>query len=114
MRGYVVEALRELNYAVMEADDAAAALAIITQADLRIDLLLTDVVMPGMNGRELANRARGVMPNIRVLFMTGYSQDAIVHQGRLDPDIHLLEKPFRRETLAVRVRAILDPEIHLT
>ena len=113
-RGYVVDALRELGYSVMEADDAAAALAIITQADLRIDLLLTDVVMPGMNGRALADRARVVMPNIRVLFMTGYSQDAIVHQGRLDPDIELLEKPFRRETLAVRVRAILDPEIHLT
>jgi CheY-like chemotaxis protein len=99
-----------LNYAVVEADDAATALAIITQADLRIDLLLTDVVMPGMNGRELADRARVVMPNIRVLFITGYSQDAIVHQGRLDPDIELLEKPFRSESLAVRVRAILDAE----
>jgi PAS domain S-box-containing protein len=114
VRGYVVESLRELNYSVMEADDAAAALAIITQADLRIDLLLTDVVMPGMNGRELADRARVMMPNIRVLFMTGYSQDAIVHQGRLDPDIELLEKPFRSESLAVRVRAILDTEIHVT
>ncbi len=114
VRGYVVEVLRELNYYVMEADDAAAALAIITQADLRIDLLLTDVVMPGMNGRELADRARVVMPNIRVLIMTGYSQDAFVHQGRLDPDIELLEKPFRRETLAVRVQTILDPEVHVT
>jgi CheY-like chemotaxis protein len=111
VRGYVVEALRELNYAVMEADDATAALAIIAQADLRIDLLLTDVVMPGMNGRELADRARRVMPNIRVLFMTGYSQDAIVHQGRLDPDIELLEKPFRSEGLAIRVRALLDAEV---
>jgi PAS domain S-box-containing protein len=114
VRGYVVEALRELNYAVMEADDAAAALAIIAQADSRIDLLLTDVVMPGMNGRELADRARVVMPNIRVLFMTGYSQDAIVHQGRLDPDIELLEKPFRSEGLAVRVRALLDAEVDAT
>jgi two-component SAPR family response regulator len=78
---------------------------------LRIDLLLTDVVMSGMNGRELADRARVVMPNIRVLFITGYSQHAIVHQGRLDPDIELLEKPFRSESLAVRVRAILDVEI---
>jgi PAS domain S-box-containing protein len=114
VRGYVVEALRGLNYAVMEADDAAAALAIITQADLQIDLLLTDVVMPGMNGRELADRARVVMPNIRVLFMTGYSQDTFVRQGRLDPDIELLEKPFRRESLAVRVRSILDAETHVT
>ena len=61
-----------------------------------------------MNGRELANRARVLQPNIRILFMTGYSQDAIVHQGRLDPDIELIEKPFGRDTLAVRVRAMLD------
>ena len=111
VRGYVVEALRELNYCVKEAEDAAAALAIIRQTDLPIDLLLTDVVMPGMNGRELANRARALMPNVRVLFMSGYSQDAIVHQGRLDPDIELLEKPFRRERLAVGVRAMLDAAI---
>ncbi|HEY2403567.1 MAG TPA: response regulator, partial [Steroidobacteraceae bacterium] len=114
VRGYVVEALRELNYSVMDADDAVAALAIITEADLQIDLLITDVVMPGMNGRELADRARVLMPNIRVLFMTGYSQDAIVHQGRFDPGIELLEKPFRSESLAVRVRAILDSEIYAT
>jgi hypothetical protein len=113
VRSYVVETLRELNYFVLEADGATAALAIITQAGLRIDMLLTDVVMPGMNGRELADRARGVMPNIRVLFMTGYSQDAIVHGGQLAPDIELIEKPFHGESLAARVRTILDPNIHV-
>jgi PAS domain S-box-containing protein len=107
VRGYVVEVLSELNYRVLEASDAVAALAIITGSD-RIDLLVTDVVMPGMNGRELANQARGLLPSIRVLFMTGYSEDAIVRQGRLDPDIELIEKPFRRESLAARVRAMLD------
>jgi CheY-like chemotaxis protein len=114
VRGYVAEALRELNYSVIEAEDATAALAVMTHADLRIDLLITDVVMPGMNGRELADRARVVMPNIRVLFMTGYSQGAFVRQGRLDPDIELIEKPFRSDNLAVRVRTMLDAEIRVT
>ncbi len=114
VRGYVVEALRELNYSVMESENAAAALAILARRNMRIDLLLTDIMMPGMDGRELANRARALVPNIRVLFMTGYSQDAILHQGRLDPDIELLEKPFRSEKLATRVRMMLDAEIEAT
>jgi CheY-like chemotaxis protein len=108
VRGYAAETLRDLNYRVIEAHDATEALAVVAQDDVRIDLLLTDVVMPGVNGRELANQARALRPNLRILFMTGYSQDAIVHQGRLDPDIELIEKPFRRDTLAVRVRAMLD------
>jgi PAS domain S-box-containing protein len=108
VRGYVAETLRDLNYRVIEAHDSTEALAVLAQSDVRVDLLLTDVVMPGVNGRELANRARAFRPNLRILFMTGYSQDAIVHQGRLDPDIELIEKPFRRDTLAVRVRAMLD------
>jgi CheY-like chemotaxis protein len=107
VRGYIVECLRELNYNVIEASNATAALEVIGQPGARIDLLLTDVVMPGMNGRELANQARKIIPDIRVLFMTGYSQDAFVNQGRLDPDIELIEKPFITESLARRVRAML-------
>ena len=112
VRSYVMTALRELGYRVLEASDATVALETIGQSNMRVDLLLSDVVMPGMNGRELANRARALQPNIRVLFMTGYSQDAFVHQGRLDPDIELIEKPFRSERLAARVRATLDAEMH--
>jgi CheY-like chemotaxis protein len=108
VRTYVAETLRDLDYRVIEAADSTAALTVVAQSDVRIDLLLTDVVMPGVNGRELANRARTFRPNLRILFMTGYSQDTIVHQGRLDPDIELIEKPFRRDTLAARVRAMLD------
>jgi CheY-like chemotaxis protein len=108
VRGFVVEALRDLNYRVLEADSATAALATIARADRRIELLVTDVVMPGINGRELADQAKASQPNIKILFMTGYSQDAIVHQGRLDPGIELIEKPFRRDALAARVRAVLD------
>jgi len=111
VRGHVVEILKTLGYVVLEAQDAAVALTIIKQSGTEIDMLLTDVVMPGMNGRELANEARAMMPNMRILFMTGYSQDVIVHHGRLDGDIELIEKPFRSETLAARVRAMLNSKI---
>jgi CheY-like chemotaxis protein len=79
---------------------------------LQFDLLLTDVVMPGLNGRELADRAKAIRPHIKVLFMTGYSQDAIFHQGRLDPNIELIEKPFGSVALATRVRAVLDANLN--
>jgi len=108
VRGHVVEILKTVGYIVLEAQDAAVALTIIRQSGTDIDMLLTDVVMPGMNGRELANEARAMMPNMRILFMTGYSQDVIVHHGRLDGDIELIEKPFRIETLASRVRGMLN------
>jgi CheY-like chemotaxis protein len=109
VRGYVVGALRDLNYHVIEASDGAAALEIVARSAGRIDLLLTDVVMPGMDGSVLAHRARELMPDIKVLFMTGYSHNAFLRQGRLDPDIELIEKPFRSEDLAARVRAVLNP-----
>ena len=73
-----------------------------------IVLLLTDVVMPGMNGRKLAEAARARRPGIKVLFMTGYSRNAIVHQGRLDPGVDLIQKPLSSDQLAATVRRILD------
>ena len=76
--------------------------------DIHIDLLLTDVVLPGMNGRELARRAQVIRPGLKVLFMTGYSRNAIVHQGRLDPDVELIQKPITQDQLANRIRALLD------
>jgi CheY-like chemotaxis protein len=108
VREHVVEVLRTLNYAAIEAQDAATALAFIRENKTHIDMLLTDIVMPGMNGRELAEQARALMPNVRILFMTGYSRDVIIHQGSLDGDIELIEKPFRTEGLATRVRGMLD------
>jgi PAS domain S-box-containing protein len=111
VRRFVADALHELNYRVIEVEGADAALQALSRNDLPIDLLLTDVVMPGLNGRELAIRATATRRNIRVLFMTGYSQDTIVHQGRLDPDVALIEKPFRREILAAAVRRSLDSRI---
>jgi PAS domain S-box-containing protein len=111
VRSYVVETLRELDYRVIEADDGPAALTKLSEPNLQFDLLLTDVVMPGVNGRELADQAKAIRPHIKVLFMTGYSQDAIVHQGRLDPDVELIEKPFGSVTLAARVRSVLDADV---
>jgi FixJ family two-component response regulator len=70
--------------------------------------MLTDVVMPGMNGRELGRRAQEIRPGLRVLYMSGYSRNAVVHQGRLDDGIELLQKPVTQNHLASRVRDVLD------
>jgi len=107
VRAYSVAILRELGYRVLEATDAEQALQVLEGPD-RIDLLFTDVVLPGKNGRILADSARLLRPALRVLFTTGYSRNAIVHQGRLDPDVHLIGKPFTFDQLASRVRDIID------
>jgi two-component system NtrC family sensor kinase len=109
VRTYVVEALNGVGYRVLEAADAEAALAILA-ADAEIRLMLTDVVMPGMNGRALADAAKQSHPGVKMLFMTGYSRNAIVHQGRLDPGVALIQKPFSQDLLASRIRTILDTE----
>jgi CheY-like chemotaxis protein len=74
-----------------------------------VDLLFTDVVLPsGMSGAELAKEARSIQPDLKILFTTGYARNAIVHQGRLDPGVELITKPFSYADLAARVRDILD------
>jgi len=83
-------------------------LPILQQESARIDLLLTDVVMPGMNGRELGRRAQEIRPSLRVLYMTGYSRNAVVHHGRLDQGVELLQKPITQTHLAARIRDLLD------
>jgi PAS domain S-box-containing protein len=108
VRAYVVEVLRELNYNVLEAHDATAALAVMDRRGSRVDLLLTDVVLPGINGRELAQQMQGRQPDIKVLFMTGYSRNAIVHQGRLDPGVEVVQKPVTQVELSARIRDLLD------
>jgi signal transduction histidine kinase len=108
VRSYLVETLQDLNYRVREAADAATALALIDSEPFHIDLLLTDIVMPGMNGRQLADELLRRQHNIKVLFMTGYSRNAIVHQGRLDPGVSMLQKPLTEAMLAAKIRDILD------
>jgi CheY-like chemotaxis protein len=107
VRGYSVAILGELGYAVLEAGSADEALPIL-RSGRHIDLLFTDVVLPGASGRVLADSALQLRPGLKVLFTTGYSRNAIVHQGRLDAGVHLITKPFTFEGLAERVRDVLD------
>jgi len=93
---------------VLEAENAAAAIRLLEQEE-DIALLFTDVVLPGgTNGRALAEEVVRRRPSTRVLFTTGYTKNAIVHHGRLDPDIKLLGKPFTYSELASKVRALID------
>ncbi len=107
VRAYSAMILGELGYEVMEAADADTALEIV-RSSRRIDLLFTDVVLPGKSGRVLADAAAEIRPGLKVLFTTGYSRNAIVHHGRLDPGVRLITKPFTFEQLGTRIRDILD------
>lgn len=110
VREHVTAQLRDLGYQVVAARDAAEALGIL-KADAAIDLLFTDIVMPGgMNGRALADEARRIIPSLPVLFTSGYAENALVHNGRLDPGVDLLPKPYRRTDLAAKLRAVLRGE----
>jgi CheY-like chemotaxis protein len=107
VRGTVVEMLSDLGYRVLRARDAQSALAII-ESGMAVDLLFTDVVMPGpLRSPELARKARERLPEIAVLFTSGYTDNAIVHGGRLDEGIELLSKPYTREALARKIRHVL-------
>jgi signal transduction histidine kinase/CheY-like chemotaxis protein len=107
VRRATVELLGELGYRVLEAPDGESALAMLT-ADRPVDLLFTDVVMPGaISSRELARRAQARFPALAVLFASGYTENAIIHHGRLDDDVLLISKPYGREELASKVRSAL-------
>ena len=107
VRQYAAEILRDLNYQVIEAKDSASALRLL-DAEKKFDLLLTDVVLPGKNGRELANEVEARRPGTKVIFMTGYSRNAIVHQGRLDRGTELISKPLIEAVVARKIRQVLD------
>jgi PAS domain S-box-containing protein len=107
VRAYSVMSLTELGYRVLEARHAEAALSVL-ETDQHIDLLFSDIVLPGMSGRALVDRALELRPELKVLFTTGYSRNAIVHQGRLDAGVQLISKPFTFEQLGARVRDTLD------
>jgi CheY-like chemotaxis protein len=101
------DALDELGYAVLQAGDAAGALAILDQ-EPNIKLLFTDVVMPDVNGKKLAEEALRRRPTLKVLFTTGYTANAVVHGGVLDPGVQFISKPFTLDQLAGKVRSVLD------
>lgn len=107
VRHLSVDALRELGYTVVQASDAGQALTVLTLQP-RVDLLFTDVVMPDLDGRRLADKAREQRPDLKVLYTTGYTRNAIVHNGMLDADVAFIAKPFTIEQIALKVRQVLD------
>jgi signal transduction histidine kinase/ActR/RegA family two-component response regulator len=108
VRAYAKSALEDLGYRVLEASDAAQALRLV-EGEPRIDLLFTDVVLPGgTSGRELADEVVRQRPGLPVLFTTGYTRNAIIHHGRLDPNVNLLNKPFTQQDLARKIRQLLN------
>ena len=107
VREHVRTSLSAMGYKVVEAENAEKALKILEHST-DIDLLFTDIVLPGgMNGRELADAAREKQAGLKVLFTSGYSEDAIVHHGRLDTGVELLSKPYRRNQLSEKIRKVL-------
>ena len=107
VRMLVVDLLQDLGYAALEAGDGAGGLALL-QSDARIDLLITDVGLPGMmNGRQLADAARVGRPGLRVLFITGYAEAALLDNGRVGPGMSVLTKPFSIDAMAARIRELV-------
>ena len=107
VRAMVCDSLRELGYTALAAADAEEALQVLAGRG-EVSLLLTDIVMPGMNGRLLAEEARETRPELKVLYTTGFTRNAVVHNGVLDAGVNLIVKPFTVEQLAAKVREVLD------
>ncbi|MDR6887288.1 MULTISPECIES: response regulator [Variovorax] len=109
LRMIIVEVMRGLGYATLEAGDGAGALRILQSPRQRIDLLVSDVGLPGgMNGRQVADAARTARPGLKVLFITGYAENAVLSHGHLDPGMHVMTKPFEMDVLARRVKELIE------
>ena len=107
VRMLVTEVLEDLGYTAIEAADGPAGLQVL-RSNVRLDLLITDVGLPGgMNGRQVADAGRAVRPDLRVLFITGYAENAVVGNGHLDPGMHVMTKPFAMEALASRIKELI-------
>ncbi len=111
VRALASRLLKKRGYRVLEASDGHEALEIVEKQTEAIDLLLTDVVMPKMNGRELANRILQLRPNMRILYFSGYTDDSILRHGINAAGIHFLQKPFTPDTLARKVREVIDQKV---
>jgi CheY-like chemotaxis protein len=108
LREMIHEVLVDLGYEVLAAADGPRALELAAGREKPADLLLTDLVMPRMSGRELAEQLRNRWPRLHVLYMSGYTADVVARHGILEPGVHLLHKPFSMSELAQRVREALD------
>ena len=108
VRMLVAEVLEDLGYTAIEASDGPSGVEVL-RSDARIDLLISDVGLPGgLNGRQVADAGRAVRPGLRVLFITGYAENAVLGNGHLDPGMHVMTKPFAMTALATRIRAIME------
>jgi PAS domain S-box-containing protein len=107
VRDLVVEVLSDLGYRALEASDGPSGLRLL-QSSERIDLIVTDVGLPGLNGRQLVDQARLTRPALKVLFITGYAESATFGTGRLDPGMQMITKPFAIDALAARIRAMIE------
>jgi len=107
IRNLIVEVLQDLGYRALEASDGPAGLKVL-QSRQRIDLLVTDVGLPGINGRQLADAARETRHSLKVLFITGYAENAMLANGFLDPGMEMITKPFAVEALAARIRSMIQ------
>jgi len=107
IRNLIIEVLQDLGYRALEASDGPAGLKVL-QSRQRIDLLVTDVGLPGINGRQLADAARETRPDLKVLFITGYAENATLANGFLDPGMEIFTKPFAVEALATRIRSMIQ------
>ena len=114
VRGLAARVLKGQGYSILEASNGVEALNVVQKNEnTKIDLLLTDVVMPLMGGRELADKLRAKRPGIKVLFTSGYTDEAIIRHGSLDPDTAFTQKPFSATDLALKVREVLEePSLH--
>jgi CheY-like chemotaxis protein len=110
VRELVRDTLLGKGYKVIEAQNGEAGLKVSEEHAGTIHVLITDVVMPGMGGRELAQRVSAARPHIKVLFLSGYTEDAIIHEGVLEPGTAFLQKPFTLQMLSRKVREVLHGE----
>ena len=107
VRGLIIETLTALGYQAIEAADGPRGVEML-QSKRRIDLLVTDIGLPGLNGRQVADAGRALRPGLKVLFMTGYAENAALASGFLEPGMTMITKPFAMEMLATRIRTIIE------
>jgi CheY-like chemotaxis protein len=111
LRMLITDVLEESGYIIASAGDGASAMQIL-QSDIRVDLLITDVGLPGgMNGRQVADAARKIRPGLKVLFITGYAENAVIGNGDLEPGMEVMTKPFEISGLAAKVRDLIDGNV---
>jgi len=108
VREFGSSALKDLGYTVYPVDDAGKAVNYFNGKNSKVDLLITDLVMPGMSGRELANQIQKINSDLPVIYVSGYTDNDIVHEGELDEGIHFLQKPYSIKDLSIKIREVLD------